>query len=111
MNALTSPPVALSFDGTPAIQCHHCNDWLHRDDFRPQDFTDADIIEQSFGGPVCFGCMDDLVICAGGEIIPRDDAFDDDGIWYADRPYDADDRGDYLFEQARDRRMDEGMGR
>ena len=101
----------LAADGTPAIECQCCNVWHHRDDFRPLDFNDADLIEAHFGGPVCFACMEDLVVCEGGEVISRDDAFDDDGTWYADRPYDADDHGDYRMEQARDRRMDMEMGR
>lgn len=99
-------------DGTPAIVCACCNHWNHREDFYPLDFEHAETLEDHFGGPVCGPCMDDQVICEDGQIMSRDDAYcDDEGRYWAATPFDADDYGDWLFERAKDRRMDEEMER
>jgi len=110
MNALTrtyGPTTPLSADGTPEINCACCNDWNHRDDFRPLEFNDADLIEESYRGPVCAPCMDDLVVCDCGKVMARADAYSDgNGGWTADAPPSRDDYGDWRRDQMIDRMED-----
>jgi hypothetical protein len=97
----------ISEDGTPAIECQCCNDHLHRDDFRPNDFTHAEQIEAYYGGPVCCACMDSLVVCECGKVMPRDDAYSDgEGGGNADAPFDIGDFADWRRDQMIDREED-----
>jgi hypothetical protein len=101
---MTAP---TSADGTPAIECQCCGEWLHRDDFQPTAFNDAKQIEEHHGGPVCCACMDSLVVCDCGTVMPRDDAYSDgEGGWTADAPPSRDDYGDWRRDQMIDRMED-----
>jgi hypothetical protein len=96
-----------SADGTPAIECQCCGDWLHRDDFQPTQFHAAEQIEAYYGGPVCFACMDDQVVCDCGTVMPRADAYSDgEGGWTADAPFDSGDFADWRRDQMIDRMED-----
>ena len=85
---MIGPHTPLAADGTPETYCQCCGEWNHSDDFRPDDFNDAALIEAYYGGAVCFNCMDGA------------DVFD----------YSAaarDNRDDWKYQQVKDRKMDQ----
>ena len=92
---MIGPHTPRAADGTPQIYCQSCEAWNHRDDFRPDDFNDAALIEDYFGGPVCFACMD------GADVFDYSAAARDN----------RDDWADWKYQQAKDRRMDQEWGR
>ena len=88
---MIGPHTPRAADGTPQIYCQSCEEWNHRDDFRPDDFNDAALIEAHFGGPVCFACMDGA------------DVFD----YRAAARDNRDDYGDWKYQQVKDSKMDQ----
>ena len=67
----TAPPPAGAF-----IVCACCGDALTPGDFRPApNAAMAYALRRSYGErPVCFGCMDDMIITECGLAMPADDA-------------------------------------
>lgn len=88
-------------------KCAACNDIHHNDDFTPNDWSHSDDVQEWFSGPVCNHCMDEYVVCDCGTVTKRDLAYSDgEGGYTVDPPYCADDYGDWLYERAKDRRME-----
>jgi hypothetical protein len=81
---------------TGTVQCMCCKGMLDPEDFRPDLFADATEMAEWFSGPVCFGCMDDLVKTedTGAWLLRKDAIQDWRGDWWQEPPdgYDIDDR-------------------
>lgn len=96
--SLHTPHQKGSAMNTPTIVvCACCGSRLWAEDFDRDGWIGGPKMEAQYGGPVCMGCMDDLVLTQDTEkFLPKHQAYQDfEGEWWEVVPYGYETRADY----------------